>query len=150
MTSSWLPLNSHKSHVILSIESNRISVHAVIQKFRNVMHWFCIVVVKNIPDSKVHGVDMGPTWGRQDPGGPHVGPMNFAIWGWLYGKIRGFVDQLISVMIASSGVKMLAKIKMSASMDDVIFLKRIMIKVSSVLTSPSNDILHKNKIFCWD
>ena len=23
---------------------------------------------------------MGPIWGRQDPGGPHVGPMNFAIW----------------------------------------------------------------------
>ena len=23
---------------------------------------------------------MGPFWGRQDPGGPHVGPMNFAIW----------------------------------------------------------------------
>ena len=22
------------------------------------------------PDSKVHGVNMGPTWGRQDPGGP--------------------------------------------------------------------------------
>ena len=22
---------------------------------------------------------MGPTWGRQDPGGPHVGPMNLAI-----------------------------------------------------------------------
>ena len=32
------------------------------------------------PDSKVHGANMGPTWGRQDPGGPHVGPMNFAIW----------------------------------------------------------------------
>ena len=27
-------------------------------------------------DSKVHGANMGPTWGRQDPGGPHVGPMN--------------------------------------------------------------------------
>ena len=31
---------------------------------------------------------MGPIWGRQDPGGPHVGPMNLAIWapvsGWLY------------------------------------------------------------------
>ena len=30
---------------------------------------------------------MGPTWGqpegRQDPGGPHVGPMNFAIWVYL-------------------------------------------------------------------
>ena len=22
---------------------------------------------------------MGATWGQQDPGGPHVGPMNFAI-----------------------------------------------------------------------
>ena len=32
------------------------------------------------PDSKVHGVNMGPIWGRQDPGGPHVGPVNFAIW----------------------------------------------------------------------
>ena len=32
------------------------------------------------PDSKVDGVKMGLIWGRQDPGGPHVGPMNFAIW----------------------------------------------------------------------
>ena len=31
------------------------------------------------PDSKVHGAHMGPIWGRQDPGGPHVGPMKFAI-----------------------------------------------------------------------
>ena len=28
---------------------------------------------------------MGPIWGRQDPGGPHVGPMNFAIWDWVGG-----------------------------------------------------------------
>ena len=33
---------------------------------------------KQLPDSKVHGVYMGPTWGRQDPGEPHVGPMNLA------------------------------------------------------------------------
>ena len=33
-----------------------------------------------IPDSKVHGAHMGPTWGQQDPGGPHVGPMKIAIW----------------------------------------------------------------------
>ena len=31
------------------------------------------------PDSKVHGANMGPIWGRQDPGGPHVGPMNLVI-----------------------------------------------------------------------
>ena len=36
--------------------------------------------VNGIPDSKVHGANMGPFWGRQDPGGPHVGPMNLAIW----------------------------------------------------------------------
>ena len=36
--------------------------------------------VKYYPDSKVHGANMGPIWGRQDPGGPHVGPMNFVIW----------------------------------------------------------------------
>ena len=32
------------------------------------------------PDSKDHGANMGPIWGRQDPGGPHVSPMNFVIW----------------------------------------------------------------------
>ena len=36
--------------------------------------------INNIPDSKVHWANMEPIWGRQDPGGPHVGPMNFAIW----------------------------------------------------------------------
>ena len=34
----------------------------------------------NILDGKDHGANMGPIWGRQVPGGPHVGPMNFAIW----------------------------------------------------------------------
>ena len=32
------------------------------------------------PDSKVHWANMVPIWDRQVPGGPHVGPMNFAIW----------------------------------------------------------------------
>ena len=32
------------------------------------------------PDSKIHGANTGPIWGLQDPGGPHVGPMNFPIW----------------------------------------------------------------------
>ena len=42
----------------------------------HVSHRLCI----NIPDSKVHGANLGPIWGRQDPGGPRVGPMNLAIW----------------------------------------------------------------------
>ena len=36
------------------------------------------VMVINYPESKVHGANIGPIWGRQDPGGPHVGPMKFA------------------------------------------------------------------------
>ena len=38
----------------------------------------CILI--DIPDSKIHGANMGPTWGRQDPGWPHVGHVNLAIW----------------------------------------------------------------------
>ena len=34
------------------------------------------------PYSKVHGANMGPIWGRQVPGGPHVGPMKLAVWVW--------------------------------------------------------------------
>ena len=33
----------------------------------------------NIPDSKVHGANMGPTWILSAPDGPHMGPMNLAI-----------------------------------------------------------------------
>ena len=37
-------------------------------------------LTEKVPESKVHGANMGPIWGRQDPGGPHVGPKNFVIW----------------------------------------------------------------------
>ena len=33
----------------------------------------------NIPENKVHGANMGPTWVLSAPDGRHVGPMNFAI-----------------------------------------------------------------------
>ena len=60
-----------------------------------------------IPDSKVHGANMGPIWGRQDPGGPHVGPMNFVIWDvlswWYYLQVSSLTleqsyDALVSVI----------------------------------------------------
>ena len=31
-------------------------------------------------DSNVHVANMGSIGAHQDPGGPHVGPMKFAIW----------------------------------------------------------------------
>ena len=39
-----------------------------------------IGMTSKYPENKVHGAYMGPTWGLQDPGGPHVGPMILAIW----------------------------------------------------------------------
>ena len=42
--------------------------------------WFVYTATFLNPDSKVYGANMGPIWGRQDPGGPRVGPMNLAIW----------------------------------------------------------------------
>ena len=39
--------------------------------------------MNKFPDSKVHGAKMGPSWGRQNPGGPHVGPIYFACFGLL-------------------------------------------------------------------
>ena len=41
---------------------------------------YMYMYVYRYPDNKVHGAHMGSIWGRQDPSGPHVGPMNFAIW----------------------------------------------------------------------
>ena len=35
--------------------------------------WDVLCIQYNIPDSKVHGANMEPIWGRQDQGGPHVG-----------------------------------------------------------------------------
>ena len=37
------------------------------------------ILFLHIPDSKVHGANMGPTWVLSAPDGPHVGPMNLAI-----------------------------------------------------------------------
>ena len=34
-----------------------------------------------VPDSKINGANMGPTWVLSAPDGHHVGPMNFAIRG---------------------------------------------------------------------
>ena len=47
------------------------------EKFMQIHYIHALII---IPDSKVHGANMGPIWVQQDPGGPHVGPMNFSIW----------------------------------------------------------------------
>ena len=49
------------------------------QSYMPVKYWGNCLSVK-APDSKVYGANMGPIWGRQDPGGTHVGPIKFDIW----------------------------------------------------------------------
>ena len=44
--------------------------------------------VNNYPESEIHGANMGPTWGRQDPGGPHAGAMIFAIWVYTWNSLK--------------------------------------------------------------
>ena len=48
--------------------------------WNSIFHLLLLYIYMDIFDSKVHGANMGPIWGRQDPGWPHVVPMNFAIW----------------------------------------------------------------------
>ena len=42
--------------------------------------WGSVALAKDHPDSKVHGANMGPIWILSVPEGPHVGPLNLAIW----------------------------------------------------------------------
>ena len=44
---------------------------------------------------------MATTWGRQDPGGPHVGPLNFAIWV-VYWQL---IDTNTTSLKSPSGIK---------------------------------------------
>ena len=55
-----------------------------------------------VPDSKVHGANMGPIWGRQDPGGPHVGPMNLAIWGLKYENLTELQSAKLELFYGST------------------------------------------------
>ena len=65
------------------------------------MGFYFMTVAREGPDSKVHGANVGPSWGRQDPSGPHVGHMNFAIWDvfWAYQYCARFLES--SAMICS-------------------------------------------------
>ena len=57
-----------------------ISIPLVIKAMTDSISAAFVLISRKNPDSKVHEANIGPIWGRQDPGGPHIGPMNFAIW----------------------------------------------------------------------
>ena len=60
---------------IPSLESLILVRRLLITRLSYILMWVPI----HIPDSKVHGANMGPTWVLSAQDGPHVGPMNLAI-----------------------------------------------------------------------
>ena len=58
-----------------------------------------------IPERKVHGTKMGPTWVLSAPEGPHVGPMNLAI----RDVIGCLFNQIHTVAMADANVVMVTE-----------------------------------------
>ena len=78
---SSVQLSAHSSQSRLSHKSGTSLSRALISwSWGGQKYGTHLLGYQDYPDSKVHGPNMGPIWGRQDPGGPHVGPMSFAIW----------------------------------------------------------------------
>ena len=65
MISSYFLQTNHNPHPIVHLSGRGMGIYC---QFK-------------VLDSKVYRANMGPILGWQDPGGPHVGPMNFAFWG---------------------------------------------------------------------
>ena len=63
------------------------------------------VTRKAFSDSNFHGANMWPTWGQQDPGGPHVGHVNLAIWvSMCRGVILGYFDPILVIISTCSQI----------------------------------------------
>ena len=74
---TWFEFKMHFVWILYIVAAHSLPSKYIMKiKVNDTKHFFH----KTLPDSKVHGADMGPTWGRQVLGGPHVGHVNLAIW----------------------------------------------------------------------
>ena len=69
------------THLLInSVLMRVVIVNNVSPKRRNIDGYVHLTDFQStIPDNKVHGTNMGPTWVLSAPDGPHVGSMNLAI-----------------------------------------------------------------------
>ena len=74
----------------------------------NKMHYHCNCLWI-APESKVHGANRGPNWGRQDPGGPHVGSMNLVIWDILPHVNRKITENLTNIGVRVISIKFIPR-----------------------------------------
>ena len=65
---------------ITNIQILQLWYHHVSRLYCAWINDYIIQKVSRYPDSKVHRANMGPTLVLLAPDGPHVGPMNLAIW----------------------------------------------------------------------
>ena len=90
-------------------------------------------LVGKIPDSKAHGANMGPIWGRQDPGGLHVGPMNWD------NSLRIFVKRLSgNIFVASDRCLRILKRDNSCK-------QCALARTTTPILAVATDLLH----LCW-
>ena len=73
--------------------------HGSLDMFRVCSVFSMHEVLYHTPNSRVHRANIGPTWGRQDPGGPHDGPTNFAFWDVQYKNIHSPHNSLIWIFV---------------------------------------------------
>ena len=83
VTAWWRQTTSHYLFLFVPDVGYHMTSLDHIDIFRRISYriWNCIGLVYSAPDSKVHGANMGPILDPQEPGGPHVGLMNFAVRG---------------------------------------------------------------------
>ena len=70
---------------------------------------FCLnaktILLLNIPDSKIHGANMGPTWILSAPGGPHIGPWILLC---IFQQKRGLMGRLEYPLVGYGRPKMVS------------------------------------------
>ena len=64
---------------------------------------------------------MGPIWGLQDPGGPHVGPMNFVIWGTVLNGVFRLPNGITSPCICHFHINKNTKQQLLVTSNAIIF-----------------------------
>ena len=69
-------ITSHLKHLRALKRTLTLRYNVDVIFFYNIAHELRVI---GIPDNKVHGANMGPTWVLLAPDGPHFGPMNLAI-----------------------------------------------------------------------
>ena len=108
-----------------------------------------------IPGSKVHGANMGPTWGQLDPVGPHVGHMNFAIWDMINFKIMWISFQSITMQDirmwrgVSSHIRMVSQVPGNVHVRKMLIIWHALQRLDKLIQSSPNNEFTKWEILCW-